>query len=59
MAKKRISEYGGKETYPSKKAQIKHERAESPAKEREEKKMASGGMVRGYGAAVKGHGRAC
>lgn len=51
-----ISEYGGKEKYPSKAAMMKHERAESPAKERAEKRMASGGAVRGTGAAIKGKG---
>lgn len=40
MAKKtrRISEYGGKETYSSKAAMRRHERAESPAVERREKR---------------------
>lgn len=49
----KISEYGGKETYKSKAAMMKHEKAESPAKERAEK-MASGGKCRGMGAATKG-----
>lgn len=51
-----ISEYGGKEKYASKAAMAKHEKAESPAKERAEKKMKSGGAVRGTGAATKGKG---
>lgn len=42
---KMISEYGGKEKYPSKAAMKKHEKAESPAMERREKKMAKGGKV--------------
>lgn len=50
-----ISEYGGKEKYASKKAMMRHERAESPAKERAEK-MKSGGAVRGTGAAIRGKG---
>ena len=49
----KISEYGGKEKYTSKKAMAKHERAETPAKERMEK-MAMGGMCRGMGAATRG-----
>ena len=49
----KISEYGGKEKYTSKKEMAKHERAETPAKERMEK-MAMGGMCRGMGAAKKG-----
>lgn len=49
----KISEYGGKEKYTSKKAMAKHERAETPAKERMEK-MAMGGKCRGMGAAKKG-----
>lgn len=50
-----ISEYGGKEKYASKKAMMRHERAESPAMEKAEK-MKSGGMVRGTGAAIRGKG---
>lgn len=42
---KMISEYGGKEKYPSKAAMKKHEKTESPAMERREKKMAKGGKV--------------
>lgn len=48
----KISEYSGKETYPSLKAMKAHEKAESPAKERAEKKTAK--KVRGTGAAIKG-----
>ena len=43
---KMISEYGGKEKYPSKAAMKKHEKAESPAMERREKKMAKGGKIK-------------
>ena len=58
----KISEYGGKETYKSKSAMMKHEKAESPSMERKErmmgggkvKKMAMGGSCRGMGAAKKG-----
>ena len=50
----KISEYGGKETYKSKAAMKKHEAKESPAKERKESRMATGGMCRGMGAATKG-----
>lgn len=50
----KISEYGGKETYKSKAAKRKHEAKESPAYEKREKRMASGGMCRGMGAATKG-----
>lgn len=39
MAKKKmISEYGGKEKYASKKAMMKHEKKESKAFEKSEKK---------------------
>jgi len=37
-----VSEYGGKEKYPSKTAMKKHEKAESPAKEKKEKAMVGG-----------------
>ena len=58
----KISEYGGKETYKSKSAMMKHEKGESPSMERKErmmaggkaKKMAMGGSCRGMGAATKG-----
>lgn len=43
---KMISEYGGKEKYKSKAAMRKHEKAESPAMERREKKMAKGGKLK-------------
>jgi hypothetical protein len=42
MAKKvsgKISEYGGMEKYPSKKAMMAHEKKESKGKEASEKKM--------------------
>jgi len=38
-----ISEYGGKETYPSKAAMMKHEKKEPMKVEKKEKKMAFGG----------------
>ena len=38
-AKKVVKEYGGKEKYASKAAMMKHEKAESPAKEKKEKAM--------------------
>lgn len=38
--KKPISEYGGKERYASKSAMKKHERSESKATEKRERKMA-------------------
>jgi hypothetical protein len=38
-AKKTVKEYGGKEKYASKAAMMKHEKAESPAKEKKEKAM--------------------
>lgn len=44
-----VKEYGGKESYSSKKAMQKHERAESPKKEKMEKMgkgYANGGMVK-------------
>lgn len=41
-----IGEYGGKEKYASKAAMAKHEKKESPAKEKAEK-MKAGGMVKG------------
>ena len=37
--KKKVSEYGGKETYKSKAAKMKHEKKESKATERKEKRM--------------------
>lgn len=37
--KKKTSEYGGKEVYASKKAKMKHEKGESKATERREKRM--------------------
>ena len=43
MAKK-IKEYGGKETYPSKTAMKKHEKAEGKKVETKEKKTLTGGM---------------
>lgn len=48
-----VSEYGGREKYPNKSMQRQHERAESPAKEKAEKK----GSVRGGGAALRGVGK--
>jgi len=52
----KVSEYGGKENYKSKSSMMKHESMESPAMEKKEKKMKSGGMMkmRGAGAATKG-----
>ena len=38
-AKRAVKEYGGKEKYASKAAMMKHEKAESPAKEKKEKDM--------------------
>ena len=38
-AKRDVKEYGGKEKYASKAAMMKHEKAESPAKEKKEKDM--------------------
>ena len=52
--KAKISEYGGKETYKSKAAMMKHEGKESMGMERKEARMAGGGMCRGMGAASKG-----
>lgn len=52
--KAKISEYGGKETYKSKAAMMKHEGKESMSMERKEARMAGGGMCRGMGAASKG-----
>ena len=46
----KVKEYGGKETYKSKAAMMRHEAKDSPAMERKEG-MASGGKVRGYGKA--------
>lgn len=44
----KIKEYGGKEVYKSKAAKARHEKAESPAKERSEKRgYAKGGSVDG------------
>lgn len=39
VAKKKISEYGGMEKYASKKAEMKHEKAEGKKVEIKEKKM--------------------
>ena len=38
MKKKAISEYGGKEKYPSKAAKAKHEKKETKSFEKKEKK---------------------
>ena len=38
MKKKAISEYGGKEKYPSKAAKVKHEKKETKSFEKKEKK---------------------
>ena len=48
-----MSEYGGREKYANKAMQRQHERAESPAKERMEKKSG----VRGGGIAKRGVGK--
>lgn len=56
----KISEYGGKEKYASKAAMMKHEKAESPAKESMEMKKYGRGeakakmQMRGYGMARGG-----
>lgn len=61
----KVSERGGKEKYKSKSAMKRHEAKESPAMEKKEEKMKSGGRVtrkmgggtmkmRGTGAATKG-----
>lgn len=52
--KVKVSEYGGKETYKSKAAMMKHEGKESPSMEKKEGRMAKGGKCRGMGAATKG-----
>lgn len=39
VATKKVSEYGGMETYPSKKAMMKHEKMESKSMEKKEKAM--------------------
>lgn len=40
MKKKVISEYGGKEKYPSKTAKVKHEKKETKSFEKKEKTVA-------------------
>lgn len=50
----KVSEYGGKETYKSKSAMMKHEGKESKSMEKKESRMAMGGKCRGMGAATKG-----
>lgn len=45
--KKMISEYGGKEKYPSKAAMKKHEKGESKSTEKKEKAMMAKGKKRG------------
>ena len=54
----KIKEYGGKEVYKSKAAKARHEKAESPAKERSEKRgYAKGGSVDGCATRGKTKGR--
>jgi len=49
MKKKNIKEYGGKETYKSKSAMMKHEKSESKSMEKKEKmhRMPNGKMMKG------------